>query len=179
MPNYLYNGIELPDINTVWTDKEAYPYAVLNYNKMNIDGNWWTAELFLYSEPIIYYDEMVDDYIGYTYGGSGDWMIYVATDNPALAELYLGDKWGGLEPGVWGFHSSGKADGIDEINVGLEWTSHDILNSVNGSIYLAASKPISVATESEYFDLDSWLIGFAMGLANESLPLGIAEEVSE
>lgn len=34
------------------------------------------------------------------------------------------------------------------------------------------------ATESEYFDLDSWLIGFAMGLANEPLPLSVAEEVS-
>ena len=29
MSNYLYNGVELPDINTVWTDKTTYPYAVL------------------------------------------------------------------------------------------------------------------------------------------------------
>lgn len=27
MSNYLYNGIELPDINEAWTDKETYPYA--------------------------------------------------------------------------------------------------------------------------------------------------------
>lgn len=25
--DYLYNGVRLPDINTVWTDKEALPYA--------------------------------------------------------------------------------------------------------------------------------------------------------
>lgn len=27
MTNYYYNEIELPDINTVWTDKDKYPYA--------------------------------------------------------------------------------------------------------------------------------------------------------
>ena len=29
MGNYLYNGLPLQDINTVWTDKETYPYAVI------------------------------------------------------------------------------------------------------------------------------------------------------
>ena len=29
MANFLYNGVELPDINTVWTDKTAYPYAII------------------------------------------------------------------------------------------------------------------------------------------------------
>lgn len=37
-------------------------------------------------------------------------------------------------------------------------------------------EPVPVVTEPEDFDLDSWLIGFAMGLANEPLPLGIARE---
>jgi hypothetical protein len=33
MANKLYNGIELPDIDTVWTDKVTYPYAVIfRYN---------------------------------------------------------------------------------------------------------------------------------------------------
>ena len=29
IPTAIYNGVELPDINTVWTDKETYPYAVI------------------------------------------------------------------------------------------------------------------------------------------------------
>lgn len=30
MANYFYNGKELPDINTVWADKETYPYAYIS-----------------------------------------------------------------------------------------------------------------------------------------------------
>lgn len=29
MAKYFYNNVELPDINTVWTDNETYPYAVI------------------------------------------------------------------------------------------------------------------------------------------------------
>jgi hypothetical protein len=34
MANYLYNGVKLPDINTVWTDKETYPYVCITYTRM-------------------------------------------------------------------------------------------------------------------------------------------------
>ena len=36
MANMLYNGVELPDIETVWTDKVTYPYAVITGAVLNL-----------------------------------------------------------------------------------------------------------------------------------------------
>ena len=38
MSKYLYNGVELPDINEVWTDKETYPYITLEWDEKAVDG---------------------------------------------------------------------------------------------------------------------------------------------
>ena len=45
----LYNGVELPDIESVWTDKETYPYAVLlSYEGMTLLG-LFSAETYVKS----------------------------------------------------------------------------------------------------------------------------------
>ena len=114
MANMLYNGVELPDINTVWTDKETYPYAA-----MTAIGS--VGILLLGSQPFI--PNAVGGYVT-----QGD------------AEGYLYDP-NGLMTGTaflnWGYVGS-----VSSSSDAATWTSHDILNE-DGSVYFAASTPTS------------------------------------
>ena len=66
---YLYNGVELPDINSVWTDKVSYPYACIMKS----------GTLFLTSKPLYCADagyvwvRYTCDYLSYQVS-SGIWQ---------------------------------------------------------------------------------------------------------
>lgn len=47
---YSYNGVELPDINAVWTDKEAYPYAVIDGSTSNGENYY---RLLVFDNPVV------------------------------------------------------------------------------------------------------------------------------
>lgn len=60
----LYNGVELPDINAVWTDKETYPYAYLS--RMDLDED---------NVSVHGYALYLSDTVGYRNSTTHFWMI--------------------------------------------------------------------------------------------------------
>lgn len=117
----LYNGVKLPNIDSVWTDKETYPYGCL----VNSDGLC-----------ILY----LTDYL-FTFDGeqvvkpAGNYItIYLyANDVEAAASM-------GIPVGEWVFVTAG-ADPNTFVSSFVNWSNYDILNT-DGSVYLAASDPI-------------------------------------
>lgn len=140
---YLYNGVQLPDINTVWTDKETYPYAIL----VGLPGTM----LGMGEDVVIYSICMVGaqpTIVHRTFG-------YVATvpsgtkiegrsttnsedaSNAISPELLPVWKWGVSE-----YREAGENESLGGAEYML-WSSHDILNE-DGTTYLAASEPVPV-----------------------------------
>ena len=109
----LYNGVELPDINAVWTDKETYPYAVI----VPIEG----VTVVHFTSAVTYSNSNFGDYpVGTAY------TLYVLENN----------SWRFVDEGVTDTEIS------DTPTSAIIWTSHDILNTTDGTVYLAASDPI-------------------------------------
>ena len=128
MANYLYNGVELPDINEVWTDKETYPYAVIQdvlngtmnpYYWLYTMGTYVTANNADASDP--------------------DYCINRSGNRTKPYRSYY------LKDGVWNLYSD-KASGAVIVGDGdypAFWSSYDILRK-DGTLYLAGSDPISL-----------------------------------
>lgn len=120
---YLYNGVELPDINEVWTDeiKAQCSYAVI---QLQPEGYSYAGHYLLTFLPGKYHytgnDFAQDD--NYTYKG------WVYTFDPVA-----GSEWKAWYSGNVGL----------SIDKPLIWVSFDILN-VDGTIYFAASDPVPV-----------------------------------
>lgn len=142
MANYLYNGIELPDINTVWTDKETYPYAVIgtfDYGLIIPDyAGCLFSSLILLSEPCI---EQGDDLVA---------------NKPCLIKTYglaagkLATDFGHPE-NSWYFDS--ESENVEGFLVAFSadvsiWSSFDILKE-DGTVFLAASEPVPVGGADE------------------------------
>lgn len=111
----LYNGVKLPNIESVWTDKESYPYAFIN--SVDFEG------VAVYSLNV--------------------WSINPPNGSSITSPIYyenyqfaygLVDGW---ELSNSGSHNSGT------VTRTAFWTSHDILNT-DGSVYLAATDPITL-----------------------------------
>ena len=142
MSKYLYNGISLLDINTVWTDKTTDPYAIIF-----VDENGRIV-LHISPAPFIYEDPNVN-----ISSGSG-------------SPKYLYDSSGWVEDGT----------GSGYTGSGVKWTNYDIIDISDNSVYLAASEPVP---DNGDFDLKSWLIGFALGLAGKPVPFAKNEPLVE
>lgn len=162
--NVCYKGVELPDINTVWTDKEKYPYAYVTYSSLDIVGlEGMCAELHLMAKMPVF--NAADSEMEFNQNTLVHQFVF--TDNSELAFEH------GISAGSW-------CDGFTDEIISFEvidttftmWTSHDILNT-DGSTYLAAYTPIPVdaAVKEWSFCLKSWLTGFALGMAGKPLPL--------
>lgn len=125
----LYNGVELPDINSVWTDelKETYPYAFLIIS--DVDGH------ILYG--LVLSSVKIAEANGYL----------LPTDYAKITVYYWSDDEES-EFTEWKLDSSldnyfGNLVTITEQNVPF-WSNHDILYSTDGTVYLAASDPVPV-----------------------------------
>ena len=123
MANYLYNGIELPDINEVWTDKETYKYAYISEK----NGAYYLT--------VSKIKKTVDNVEG---------PILVDTLNTALLETTVSYK---LSNDEWVQYSGGYR--FRSIPV---WASVDIQYEgcegvEDGTLYLAASDPVPVLPE--------------------------------
>lgn len=128
MANYLYNGVELPDINTVWTDKETYPHS---YIKL-VDGGY---ELWMLSNPYYVSDSGV---LAVTHDGTWTFAFCMYVDEEMAAEA-------GLDTACWmqlGASTGENTETAFNKNV-LVWSNTDILNA-DGTVYLAASDPVPV-----------------------------------
>jgi len=117
---YLYNGVRLPDINTVWTDKEKYPYAGI----FDVESPFGLLTMLVIRQkaPYIHYIENAP-HINFGYSN----MRFILDVNDK-------DRWHKLDENV-----------VCDVNLNqgdsrLIWLSHDILDG--DSVYFPASKPI-------------------------------------
>ena len=147
MANMLYNGVELLDINPFWTDKTTYPYAAIQV------GTGY-AGLVLSTEPF-YFD-------GTKTRTDGNSIGYVCPTSHDIAEQL------GFPINEW--TQIGSDDSTDFGSLGATWSNHDIINTTNGSVYLAASTPTNPSlayidiTRFEVFILGQQLRPALMGL---------------
>lgn len=112
-----YNGVELPDIETVWTDKETYPYAFI-------------VELVTHSGSYAFIMSATPVYQAGT-------TVRLVT-GPGDSECYEvnGNAWSLLWTVSGGAAGSGLVD-----NSIVIWTNTDI-NDASGALFLAASDPV-------------------------------------
>lgn len=131
---YSYNGVRLPKLPE-W-DKTVYPYAVI-YG-YGTDGKY---KLLITDQPLKLCD----------WGDEGALFSaqdYSATNkvkfNSQDAYAIVGDaEWGAFGSVVYSNYALGlKKYVTDEPNV--VWTNADILDEINGGVYLAATEPIPV-----------------------------------
>lgn len=126
MAKYLYNGIELPDINTVWTDKETYKYAYIGSND--------DSRYILYLSSLPFYI----------------WLRgYAATLDTAQGQAFVADKVNG----VWQQETDITQFTNESMTAYPKWTNHDIYytddyatdETLAGTLYLPASDPVPVS----------------------------------
>ena len=138
MGNNLYNGLNLPDINEVWTDKESRPYALIDM----LDSSTYAlyiAESYKYSD---YSDStghlylVLNNYVRYTcVGGAQAW-----DGELALSQVTFLLK---------------RTDG-GNISI-LLWSNFNI--EYGGTLYLAASDPLPLTIT----DPLSFMVGYNLG----------------
>ena len=138
MANYLYNGVELPELPE-W-DKTAYPYAILYIETLA------SYNLFLTEVPLCAF---YNDYLNR--------ICYKPTNDCTLA-YYRSNDTGWTYKG----EVSIVANEFYCDSLGAPWTNHDILNE-DGSIAFATSDPIPVGGES--LDPTSMTMGWLVGQA--------------
>lgn len=116
----LYNGVKLPNIDTVWTDKETYPYGIVVYGE---DFGFTFGAFLFSSQPFVLENDAINPSDGskcpnYMYDPTG-----TMTGNASNSWQFLGEETANATPDR------------------TIWTSHEILNE-DGTVYLAASDPI-------------------------------------
>lgn len=121
----LYNGVELPDIETVWTGdvKEAYPYVWISNNPES--GH--PIQLRFFSCPV--YIRQSD---------AGELTVY-PTETQSSYKYYILSSTGNSWTTYKEANLSSQA-GLGSANIAL-WSNHNIINGVDGTVYLAASIP--------------------------------------
>lgn len=125
-----YNGVTLPDIESVWTDKETYPYAFIIYNTayacyrlffFNGSISWDGAYVFYFSGAYSYYT-LVD----------GAWTFSDSQDS--------------------GYHQH-NSDG------NWNWSNFDLKGYSSDDLYFAASDPVKSYTDPDVFVGDVGYVG--------------------
>lgn len=114
----LYNGIKLPDIDSVWTDKVTYPYAAVAL----IQGQ--TRVLALWSMQASVTDTN---------------LVYPAGMQIALYDN-TGSSW--TLSGTDTFPNGSSAAPLTLFSA--EWCSYDLMNTESNSVYVPATDPISL-----------------------------------
>ena len=157
IPEYmLYNGVELPNIDKVWTDKETYPHAFIKYLP-----SYSVYSVYLCKTPV-FYNRREDTIIG-----TADthynifYTIYDVNEENDGFVLYEQD---------------GSAVGLN--TSGIIWTSHDIVYSDNAdSVYFAGSDPVPVGGGDNEPNTVDFTITYqsAYGSATESKTVTVNE----
>ena len=128
---YLYNGIEFPALPE-W-DKTAYPYAYIVKNEHS--SYEWEYGLWVTNNPIgMYSATTMQAANGYTYAGGA---LYAFNADTFAWELSI-EYWETL--------------GSTISRAGYPvWCNTDVLYKSDGTIYLAASDPVPVARENDFY----------------------------
>ncbi len=164
MGTMIYNGVSMPDIETVWTDKVTYPYSYIcqlgpQYTLALLSTTYYVNT----SGSIMYWSE---DGSGAVYNAAID------TDTGEVADWVFERTFTYSKAG-W---STGPAI---EPHI---WHSFDVYNSA-GTLYSATSEPVDPnattdpeepeePAEPEYsYDRTAFLSGLAMGLTGQGDPV--------
>lgn len=158
--NYLYNGVELPDINSVWTDKETYPYASLvRMYSADETGSSEAMILYLSNNVGIYQD----------IGGAS----FIPSGSTIRTYVFVvgAENWELISDGtnVGGISHTLHNDNSDMYT--CVWTNYDVLvERWNGSnyektneVHFAASTPVPVNAQTPALDLQSLFMGWKAG----------------
>ena len=126
MPShYYYNGVELPDINTVWTDKETYPYAAM-YISCGI------YHLLLTKEPGSI------EYLDY-YGYHGNVFRYRTSYAEYLSDFNdINENYYGAD---WLYRTSGAGTWSYDLPF---WSNYSLYHAENGAIYREGIAPLPI-----------------------------------
>lgn len=139
MANYLYNGVELPALPE-W-DKETYPYAYIYYRS---DTKKYV--FIALDRKSVYGTYTIKDETFcrvYVYFNAGEDVIF------QRAHCAVGGAWSEVED-VFTEHSETGVGFYSYASGTPFWSNHDILNTDNGTLYLAASNLVSVASLTDY-----------------------------
>ena len=144
---YLYNGVQLPDINTVWTDKETYPYAMLCLANNLIPGLVITTFPFKYN-----YDSQTESTNPqfapqvYDTGGYAS-ATYLYAENEEMVEMIKQTFGVSVKVNEYTLVTERTyADDLGGVQFGGVpfWSSFNIPYKDGTTIYLAASDPVPV-----------------------------------
>ena len=126
----LYNGVKLPNIESVWTDelKAQYPYASLGATDCSIFGY---AGKFVYS---IAFSSVCCQKDGEYYKITGQGIWYMYTDSDEVANIFEITAHNLVE-------SERFTDGTESTTPFI-WSNHDVIDVADNSVVLAASDPI-------------------------------------
>lgn len=119
----LYNGVELPEINSVWTDKETYPYAFIFKKRDTTD---YFCGLVLTLEPML---KTWEDSSGTNV------TIKASNTNYSVYRLLTAESTG------WTFINNLTNSTMAVTGENNIWCNTDILNE-DGTVYLAKSDPV-------------------------------------
>ena len=136
----LYNGHKLPNIDTVWMDKAALPYAILSavdLSEAGFSGKLYQLRLHLN----VGVAKENSNSIGMEYGGSGSMVSYLAIDNEESAN-YLHEVFGlSVNVGEWVHYATNSGTSVTSDLQAVFWSSYDVCTT-SGSTYLEATDPI-------------------------------------
>lgn len=164
MGNMLYNGAELPDINTVWTDKETYPYACIVYvagggAELGVPGaDLASLQLFEVRGSVVDGSLFVEGHFWY--------RGYSWTNSQEIVDVYAAAGITGQVNTWFLIEDYNESDTFFAVPT---WSSYDILNA-DGSVYLAATDPVDPNAPTPTYDRTAFLSGMAMGLCGKGNP---------
>lgn len=195
---YSYNGVVLPDINTVWIDKETYPYAYIYRAVTNeyfpVAGLQYTV-LRVTSFPLSH-DELLDQFHLHSIDDNKYKQYIIAQDIETANALTSSVGW---ECGVseWAFRTEAALSNgsmYTTNNDDFIWSSHDVhcCKNVPGgisfedTIYVSGSEPVPVGGSSLEFEVSaSWEdvtyrydVGETADVFSVSTVLGIEYDIS-
>ena len=137
MPNYLYNGVELPQLPE-W-DKTVYPYAYMDINIRLSDKVANQADVVFCTAPI-----SVTTFIS-TYKGSA---------NTAVSGLAYRWEIGDTEFKRYESKDFSLEAGETTGWIYIDWANTDLINTKDNTIVCAASYPIDAETGEEIHDYE-------------------------
>ena len=138
-----YNGVELPDIESVWTDKETYPYALITSMDMSVAGLNGTLYLLSLCDYAYKYD-VNTGYVSFKNDGETRYYydFYCVPDQQSADSFttFFGVE---IPVGEWAVGEAGRVSADVEISKDGAplFATYDMLNT-DGSVYLAASEPV-------------------------------------
>ena len=146
--SYKYNGVVLPDINSVWVDKETYPFAFI-----------------LYYEPADIYeiDLITTKDLKYYRLNSANWYLH--------SNVYFSYIVYELSDGLWADGGSSNSylygeefrDHFGNDDWKIIWTSESLYDRYSGQLVLEASDPEPVNSQTAMkFPLRDWITGIIL-----------------